>query len=183
MTWPAVMRGTLGANAVVLVAALTLALALCVKLGTRILRATKSETHKRGVLLADGAALRRRSARRKKAASELVTLAGIAIPLNDETKHFKLIGTTGTGKSTAIRELLGCAIARGDRAVFADPDGGYLAHFYNRYRGDVVLNPFETESAKWDLFGEISNSFDVEQLASGLIPNSDDASASEWRSY
>jgi type II secretory pathway predicted ATPase ExeA len=35
----------------------------------------------------------------------------------DETKHFKLIGTTGTGKSTAIREMLSAALARGDRAV------------------------------------------------------------------
>ncbi|MDB6099682.1 MAG: Type conjugative transfer system coupling protein TraD [Gammaproteobacteria bacterium] len=33
------------------------------------------------------------------------------------------------------------------------------------------------------MFAEIKNSFDVEQLASGLIPNSDDSSASEWRSY
>src|SRR5256885_8879055 len=33
----------------------------------------------------------------------------------DEVKHFKLIGATGTGKSTAIRELLGAALARGDR--------------------------------------------------------------------
>ena len=101
----------------------------------------------------------------------------------DETKHFKLIGTTGTGKSTAIRELLGAAIARGDRAVFADPDGGYLTRFYDRYRGDVVLNPFERSSAKWDLFAEIQNSYDVEQLASGLIPASEDPSASEWRGY
>jgi type IV secretory pathway TraG/TraD family ATPase VirD4 len=169
--------------AVVLFAALTLLVVLCARLRTGKFRSARSETHKRGVLLADGAPMQRRSARRKRLATELVTLAGVDIPPIDETKHFKLIGTTGTGKSTAIRELLGCAIARGDRAVFADPDGGYLEHFYNRYRGDVVLNPFESESAKWDLFAEIKNSFDVEHLASGLIPNSDDSSASEWRSY
>ena len=49
----------------------------------------------------------------------------LAIPAGDECRHFKLIGTTGTGKTTAIRELLESAIARGDRAVFADPDAGY----------------------------------------------------------
>ena len=115
--------------------------------------------------------------------SELLTLAGVAIQPSDEPKHFKLIGTTGTGKTTAIRELLGSAIARGDRAVFADPDGGYLQHFYDRYRGDVVLNPFEPQSVKWDLFAEIENSFDVDQLANGLIPNCDDPSGQEWRGY
>jgi type IV secretory pathway TraG/TraD family ATPase VirD4 len=134
-------------------------------------------------LLLDGRASRLRRCGGMLFGAEPLTLAGVAIAAGDETKHFKLIGTTGTGKSTAIRELLGAAIARGDRAVFADPDGGYMARFYDRYRGDVVLNPFERDSVKWDLFAEIQNSYDVEQLASGLIPTVDDPSASEWRGY
>jgi type IV secretory pathway TraG/TraD family ATPase VirD4 len=137
----------------------------------------------RGVRLIDGAPMQRRTARLKRSASDLLTLAGVAIPAADETKHFKLIGTTGTGKTTAIRELLGSAIARGDRAIFADPDGGYQAIFYDRYRGDIVLNPFERGSVKWDLFAEIESSYDAEQLASGLISNCDDPSAREWRGY
>jgi type IV secretory pathway TraG/TraD family ATPase VirD4 len=103
-----------------------------------------------------------------------VTLAGIHVAAMDETKHFKLIGTTGTGKSTAIRELLEGALARGDRAVIADPDGGYLNTFYNAGRGDVILNPFAAASAKWNLLGEIINDYDVEQLARSLIPDSGD---------
>jgi type IV secretory pathway TraG/TraD family ATPase VirD4 len=150
---------------------------------SRFMRRKSPDTYKRGVLLADGRGPQRRSARLRKSATETLTLAGIAISPGDETKHFKLIGTTGTGKSTAIRELLGTAIARGDRAVFADPDGGYLARFYDRFRGDIVLNPFERDSVKWDLFTEIQNSYDVEQLSSGLIPVSNDPSASEWRGY
>ena len=55
----------------------------------------------------------------------------------------KLIGTTGSGKSTAIRELLYQAIKRGDRAIFADPDGGYLTKLYDPHFGDVILNPFD----------------------------------------
>ena len=45
-----------------------------------------------------------------------LTLAGVRIAPLDETKHFKIMGTTGTGKSTAISELLIGAIARDDRA-------------------------------------------------------------------
>ena len=100
-----------------------------------------------------------------------LTLAGMPTPPGDETKHFKLIGTTGTGKSTAIRELLSGALARGDRAIIADPDGGYLARFYDEARGDVILNPFNAAARKWDLFGEITNDYDVEQLARSLIPD------------
>jgi type IV secretory pathway TraG/TraD family ATPase VirD4 len=146
-------------------------------------RRKPQDTYKRGVVLVDGRALQRRSVRMKRSNPTMLTLAGTVIAEADETKHFKLIGTTGTGKSTAIRELLGAAMERGDRAVFADPDGGYLGHFYSRYRGDVVLNPFEPNSVKWDLFAELRNSYDVEQLAAGLIPATEDSSASEWRGY
>jgi Type IV secretion-system coupling protein DNA-binding domain len=111
-----------------------------------------------------------------------LTLAGLPIAAEDEAKHFKLIGTTGTGKSTAIREMLTAALARGDRAVIADPDGGYLRHFYDADRGDKVLNPFDPRSAKWDLFGEITNEYDVDQLARSLIPDHDGPDRS-WRGY
>jgi len=111
-----------------------------------------------------------------------LTLAGIELALQDETKHFKFIGTTGTGKSTAIHEVLSGALKRGDRAVIADPDGGYLARFYDRSRGDVILNPFDKRSVKWDLFREITSAYAVDQLARALIP--DDGSPDRaWRGY
>jgi type IV secretory pathway TraG/TraD family ATPase VirD4 len=100
----------------------------------------------------------------------------------DETKHFKMLGTTGTGKSTAIRELLDSALARGDRAVIADPDGGYLARFYDPARGDVILNPFDRRAHAWNLYGELSAPHDVEQLARSLIPDHDGGDKS-WRAY
>ena len=162
-------------HAVVVAAAVMLSLCACV----RLIRRTPRDNYKRGASLLVGRASRLRSWRGRLFGAGPLTLAGIAVAAADETKHFKLIGTTGTGKSTAIRELLGAAIARGDRAVFADPDGGYMARFYDRYRGDVVLNPFERNSVKWDLFAEIQNSYDVEQLASGLIPASNDPSGNE----
>jgi hypothetical protein len=111
-----------------------------------------------------------------------ITLAGIPVAGADETKHFKFIGTTGTGKSTAIREMLSAALARGDRAVIADPDGGYLSHFYNPDRGDVILNPFDPDSVKWNLLGEITNDYDVDQLARSLIPDSG-GSDRIWSAY
>jgi hypothetical protein len=113
---------------------------------------------------------------------EAITLAGLHVAPLDETKHFKLIGTTGTGKSTAIRELLAGALDRGDRAIIADPDGGYLTRFKDTSRGDIVLNPFESDSLKWNLFGEISNAYDIDQLARSLLPDQGGADRS-WISY
>src|SRR6185437_12469005 len=111
-----------------------------------------------------------------------VTLAGIRVAAADETKHFKLIGTTGTGKSTAVQELLAGALARGDRAVIADPDYGYVRRFYDPRRGDVILNPFDSRACKWDLFGEITEAYDIDQLARSLIPDQGGADRS-WREY
>jgi len=122
------------------------------------------------------------AARARRRAGSALTLAGVTLTAEDETKHFKLIGTTGTGKSTAIRELLAAALARGDRAVVADPDGGYLKSFYDAARGDVVLNPFEPASVRWDLFGELAETHDVEQLARSLIPDHEGPDRS-WRGY
>jgi type IV secretory pathway TraG/TraD family ATPase VirD4 len=136
--------------------------------------------HHRGTYL-DATAARTGVGRRPLDPNSL-SLAGIAVPSLDETKHFKLIGTTGTGKSTAIRELLGGALRRGDRAVIADPDGGYLARFHDPKRGDVILNPFDSRSLKWDLFGEIKNPYDFEQLARSLIPEGAGADQT-WQRY
>lgn len=111
-----------------------------------------------------------------------ITLAGIAVPEADETKHFKLMGATGAGKSTAITELLSGALRRGDRAIIADPDGGYMRRFFDAGRGDVILSPFEPGGAKWDLFGEIREEYDIDQLALALIPDHEGQDRS-WRGY
>lgn len=137
-------------------------------------RTGETDTHKPGTVIEP----LRRCARIQ---FDAVTLAGVEIPELDETKHFKLLGTTGSGKSTAIRELLTGVLERGDRAIIADPDGSYLKHFYTHTRGDVILNPFEERSYRWDLLGEIEKPYDVEQLAHSLISEGADDASREWR--
>lgn len=50
--------------------------------------------------------LGQRAVQRLLGPSGQLTVAGLKIPLADELKHFKFIGTTGSGMSSAIRELL-----------------------------------------------------------------------------
>ena len=145
-----------------------------------------AESSRRGTGYRRGTIVRSEVNRPQRAAdaacSSSVTLAGQRIPLLDETKHFKIIGTTGTGKSTAIQELLDGALSRGDRAIIADPDGAYMRRYFNKERGDVVLNPFDARSMKWDLYGEMTAGHDVDQLARSLIPDHEGADRS-WRGY
>jgi hypothetical protein len=140
-----------------------------------------AKTHQRGAVVANSPRVTR-PRRGRDANEQQITVAGHTIPIADETKHFKFIGTTGTGKSTAIQEMLTTALARGDRAVIADPDGGYIRRFYDPKRGDVVLNPFDERSVKWDLFAEIKNGYDVDQLARSLIADHEGGDRS-WRGY
>ncbi len=112
-----------------------------------------------------------------------VSLAGVRLSREEETRHFKILGATGTGKSTAIAGLIAEALARGDRAVITDPDGLYTERFHDSRRGDVILNPFDPRSLRWDPFAEVRAPWDAEQLAASLVPNCDDPSGREWRGY
>lgn len=149
----------------------------------RTARVARADVHKRGTEVLHGRRARRVIRRRRGRAPYALTLAGVPIAAEEETQHFKLLGTTGTGKSTAIASLLRQALARGDRAVVTDPDGGYAVRFFTPRRGDVLLNPFEPNSVRWDPFAELRDRWDVEQLARGLVPSSEDAAAHEWRGY
>ena len=111
------------------------------------------------------------------------SLAGVRLTPQDEVRHFKLIGATGAGKSTAIRELLTLALGRGDRVIVADPDGSYQRRFFDPFRRDALLGPFEPGAFTWDPFLEIEQPFDLEQLAGALIAGGEDGAAREWRGY
>ncbi len=113
-----------------------------------------------------------------------ITFASLPLSVADEVKHFKIIGQTGTGKSTIIREMIDAALESGDRVVCADPDGGYLSTFYNPARGDVILNPFDARSARWSVLEELDELPDVQMLAESLVPmRSPGAKDDEWRGY
>ena len=62
--------------------------------------------HKRGARVLGGPRARRAARRRGAVREGCVELAGVRIAPAEETRHFKLIGTTGSGKSTAIAALL-----------------------------------------------------------------------------
>jgi type IV secretory pathway TraG/TraD family ATPase VirD4 len=146
-------------------------------------RFSRSDSSIRGAQVDERALLRRLYWHCRPRSGAQLTLAGRPLTALDETKHFKMIGTTGTGKSTVIRELLAAALERGDRAVIADPDGGYCARFFDAWRADRILNPFMTRSARWDPLAELEDLADPEHLAGALVATSADAAAGEWRGY
>jgi hypothetical protein len=94
----------------------TLALPLAAYvLGRLAARTASAIVHQRRTRIEDGRRAHHVARKQIPKDPTCITLAGIAIDPMDETKHFKLIGTTRSGKSTAIREVLRTALSRGDR--------------------------------------------------------------------
>jgi len=110
----------------------------------------------------------------------LVTLGGVAIPAKLETYHFLAAGSTGTGKTTLIDELLDTVIPRGDRCIVCDPSGHHLSHFWRE--GDTVLNPFDRRSPGWSIFNCVRKDFDYDRLARSVVPNAHGSDA-QWHHY
>jgi hypothetical protein len=110
----------------------------------------------------------------------LLTIGGIPLPREVETLHCLLAGSTGTGKTTALEELLDGITRRGDRAIVCDPNAGYLAQFARD--GDRLLNPFDARAERWSLFNEYQRDFDAERLARSIVPDGQGESMA-WHGY
>lgn len=107
---------------------------------------------------------------------------GVLLP-DAECQHTKIVGTTGSGKSTAIKHMLAAVERRQEqRAVIVDPDGGYARLFYRPERGDRILNPFDSRTAGWDLAGDVQEDYEARHLAAALIPDASGENG-EWRTY
>lgn len=114
------------------------------------------------------------------AQSKLATLGGVELPASLEPYHLLLAGSTGTGKTTLLDELLKTVIPRGDRCVICDPNGHHLSRFWQP--GDVVLNPFDRRSPGWSIFNEVRKDFDYDRLAKSVVPTAHGPDA-QWHHY
>jgi len=134
--------------------------------------------HLRGVKIASLNWLKRHTASKK---AQQLLICGVPIPQAVENLHFMLAGSTGTGKSTILNELIASAIFRGDKVIIIDPNGGFLSKFYQH--GDKILNTFDARSENWDAFFDIKNdNYDFEQIVMSMIPPAL-GNAEEWNGY
>ena len=98
-----------------------------------------------------------------------LTIGDCPIPKRDECQHFLLHGTTGSGKSQAIQQILRQLRAQGKRAVIYDKGGELLEKFY-RPDKDILLNPLDERSRTWSLWAECQHESDYDALAESFIP-------------
>lgn len=105
----------------------------------------------------------------EEASADSLALGPIPIPERSETRHFAMIGTTGSGKTTVLRQMLDRIEERGEPALVYDTSGEFIAHYYNPARGDIILNPFDARCAFWSPFDEIAHPADADRIAHQLV--------------
>jgi type IV secretory pathway TraG/TraD family ATPase VirD4 len=139
-----------------------------------------NQVNLRGATLVSASHLDRRTRIKDKAKSQ-IEIAGLAIPKECESSHFLLLGSTNSGKSVAVTELVSHAIRRDDRLIVIDPNGDIYSRFGKP--GDVLLNPFDKRDQGWSIFNEIRKPYDYDAIAKSMVPNSPDSNTQEWHGY
>ncbi len=107
------------------------------------------------------------------------SIAGIPWPERTETQHTIVSGTTGSGKTVLISDLVAQIRARGERCVIYDKMGSYTAAFFDKDR-DVLLNPLDARAPRWSPFYEARNPRDFDMMAAALIPQQKDTVDPFW---
>lgn len=106
-------------------------------------------------------------------------LAGIAWPWRLEQSHTMLIGTTGTGKTVALSQLVAEARERGQRAVIFDLTGAFIEAFFDPKR-DVILNPLDARCPTWSVFHDCASEGEFHAAAEALVPHDGGGSEQFW---
>ena len=107
------------------------------------------------------------------------SIAGIPWPERTETQHTIVSGTTGSGKTVLISDLVSQIRSRGERCVIYDKMGSYTRSFFDRDR-DVLMNPLDARAPRWSPFYEAGNPRDFDMMAAALIPQQKDTVDPFW---
>ena len=141
----------------------------------------------RGGELASAKELRRRTLpwrrrlllRDRPAEAQPYLIAGIPWPKGAERHHTIVSGTTGSGKTVLISDLVEQIRSRGERCVIYDKMGSYTETFFDKRR-DVLLNPLDERAPRWSPFLEARTALDFDTMAAALIPRQKDAADPFW---
>lgn len=95
----------------------------------------------------------------------------VHIPKSMEAHHIMILGDTGAGKSSRIREMLIDIAGRQEGAIVHDPALEYTPEFYRPERGDVILNPLDQRMPYWSPCDEVEHEAEAATIAASLFPD------------
>jgi type IV conjugative transfer system coupling protein TraD len=105
---------------------------------------------------------------RKARLAAKITIAGLPLIKNSETQHLLLAGTTGSGKTNMLNELLPQIRIEKDRAIIFDLTGSFAERFFDP-TVDILLNPFDETTEHWLPWNDCEEDFEFDSLAAAFI--------------
>ncbi|AXC13966.1 IncF plasmid conjugative transfer protein TraD [Acidisarcina polymorpha] len=105
------------------------------------------------------------------------------IPPGKESQHFQMMGDTGAGKTTLIMQLLRQIRDRGDVAIVYDPASEFVQRFYDKKRGDIILNPLDARCPFWSPAMEIESNQEATTISESLYQPSGGSSNSSNKEF
>jgi len=88
---------------------------------------------------------------------------------NNETKHFLITGSTGSGKTNLLHNLLPQIELKKQPTIIIDQTGEMIARYYNTARGDIIFNPFDGRGKAWDLWQDCASIEEQEKFSKTLF--------------
>ena len=110
---------------------------------------------------------------------EPFSLGGVPWPWREEQTHAMLIGSTGTGKTVALMDVLDQVRNRGLRSIVFDLTGAYVATYYDPSR-DTILHPLDARCPRWSIFDECRNEAEFMAASEALIPSDGGGDGQFW---
>jgi len=90
------------------------------------------------------------------------------IPQRAEGQHIELMGDTGAGKTRLIMQILLQIKERGHSAIVYDPACEFVQRFYDKNRGDIILNPLDSRCPYWGPSEELRRRAEAKAIAASL---------------
>jgi type IV conjugative transfer system coupling protein TraD len=86
-----------------------------------------------------------------------------------ETRHFLVTGSTGSGKTNLIHNLMLQVEKKKQPAIVIDQTGEMIAKYYNKDRGDIIFNPLDSRSHNWDFWTDCGSREELERFSKILM--------------
>jgi type IV secretory pathway TraG/TraD family ATPase VirD4 len=96
------------------------------------------------------------------------------IPRRKEAQHFQIMGDTGVGKSQLIMQILRQIRDRKESAIIYDPACEYIQRFFDKGRGDIILNPLDDRCPYWGPAQEMESNVEADAIAASLYQRKTD---------